>query len=379
MTNVAAAGKALAPWNDQEAEPYIRIQNITKKFGDFAAVNNISLDIYKGELFCLLGGSGSGKSTLLRMLAGFEAPTSGRILIDGTDVARIPPYDRPVNMMFQSYALFPHMTVEKNVAFGLQMDGLPKDEIREFVAQMLDMVKLSAFAGRKPHQLSGGQRQRVALARSLIKRPKLLLLDEPLGALDKRLRENTQFELMRIQKELGITFIVVTHDQEEAMTMASRISIMNQGEIAQTSTPKEIYEMPRSRFVADFVGSVNMFEGNAVGEQNGVLEVRSGEAGANLLVHHGLDCEPGTRVTVAIRPEKMKIFGSAVDQTHNQISGTIVKVGYMGDASIYHVELAGGKIVRVNQTIADADSEIHSLGKEVFMSWRPDSCVVLLS
>ncbi|HXS32090.1 MAG TPA: ABC transporter ATP-binding protein, partial [Steroidobacteraceae bacterium] len=252
------------PWRDANAQPYVRIEGVTKRFGDFTAVDNVSLSIFKGEIFCLLGGSGCGKSTLLRMLAGFEPLTSGSIFLDGQDMAGIPPYERPVNMMFQSYALFPHMTVQKNIAFGLEQERLPKAEIAARVEAILDIVKLGEFAHRKPHQLSGGQRQRVALARSLVKRPKLLLLDEPLGALDKKLREHTQFELINIQEQLGVTFIVVTHDQEEAMTLASRIAVMNRGQIVQTGTPTEIYEFPSSKFVADFIGSVNMFEGRLV-------------------------------------------------------------------------------------------------------------------
>jgi putrescine transport system ATP-binding protein len=253
------------PWRDPNAEAYVRIENVTKRFGDFVAVNNVSLRIFKGEIFCLLGGSGCGKSTLLRMMAGFENLTSGSIFLDGQDMAGVPPYERPVNMMFQSYALFPHMTVEKNIAFGLEQEkGLSRTDIATRVTDILEIVKLGQFAARRPHQLSGGQRQRVALARSLVKRPKLLLLDEPLGALDKKLREATQFELINIQEQLGVTFIVVTHDQEEAMTLASRIGVMNRGEIVQIGTPTEIYEFPQNKFVADFIGSVNMFEGTMI-------------------------------------------------------------------------------------------------------------------
>ncbi len=262
---LARPDEKLPPWKDPAVVPYVRIEKVTKKFGDFIAVDDVSLDIYRGEVFCLLGGSGCGKTTLLRMLAGFEEPTAGKISIDGVDMTGIAPYERPVNMMFQSYALFPHMTVEQNVSFGLKQDKLPRGEIRDRVAAMLELVKLTQFAGRKPHQLSGGQRQRVALARSLVKRPKLLLLDEPLGALDRKLREHTQFELINIQEKLGVTFVVVTHDQEEAMTLASRIGVMNHGEIVQVGTPSDIYEYPTSRFVADFVGSVNLFEGTPGG------------------------------------------------------------------------------------------------------------------
>ena len=246
-------------WQQPDAEPFVRIEQITKQFDGFTAVDQVSLDIYKNELFCLLGGSGSGKSTLLRMLAGFEQPTHGRVVIDGVDMTDVPPWARPVNMMFQSYALFPHLSVESNIAFGLKREGASYNDIKRRVAAMLDLVQLGHLGKRKPHQLSGGQRQRVALARSLIKRPKLLLLDEPLGALDKKLREETQFELVRIQEELGVTFVVVTHDQEEAMTLASRIGVMNQGKIVQTAEPHEVYEYPNSRFVAEFVGSVNLF------------------------------------------------------------------------------------------------------------------------
>src|ERR1044072_3882944 len=253
--------RALVPWTDPSAKPFIAFKNVTKRFGDFTAVDNLSLNIYHREFLALLGASGCGKSTLLRMLAGFEQPTAGEIVVDGTDMAGTPPYKRPVNMMFQSYALFPHMTVEKNIAFGLKQDGMAKDEMTDRVLQMLKLVKLEQFASRKPNQLSGGQRQRVALARSLAKRPKVLLLDEPLGALDKKLREETQFELMDLQQSLGLTFVVVTHDQEEAMTMADRIAILDKGEVMQVATPAEIYEAPGSRFVANFVGNVNMFEG----------------------------------------------------------------------------------------------------------------------
>ncbi|HEY2145436.1 MAG TPA: ABC transporter ATP-binding protein, partial [Steroidobacteraceae bacterium] len=276
------------PWNDPTALPYVKVERITKTFGDFKAVDDISLNVYKGEIFCLLGASGCGKTTLLRMLGGFETPTSGKIFIDGEDMTGVPPYERPVNMMFQSYALFPHMNVEQNVAFGLKQDRLPTPEVQERVATMLDLVKMSGFAKRKPHQLSGGQRQRVALARSLVKRPKLLLLDEPLGALDKKLREHTQFELISLQDKLGVTFIVVTHDQEEAMTLASRIGVMNHGEIVQAGTPSEIYEFPSSKFVADFVGSVNTFEGKLIEDEPDYVRIGSVELGGTIFVSHGI-------------------------------------------------------------------------------------------
>ena len=252
-------------------DSFIRIENVTKKFGDFVAVDNVSLDIAKGELFALLGGSGCGKTTLLRMLAGFETLTSGRIIIDGQDMADVQPFNRPVNMMFQSYALFPHMNVEKNVGYGLKHENMSDAQRKDRVRELLDLVQLGQFAARKPHQLSGGQRQRVALARALAKSPKVLLLDEPLGALDKKLREQTQFELINIQEELGVTFMVVTHDQEEAMTLASRIAIMDRGVIKQVGTPTDVYEFPTTRFTADFIGSINLFDGK-------VTSVKAGKA-----------------------------------------------------------------------------------------------------
>ena len=300
------------PWIAGEEPPFVRIQKVTKKFGDFIAVDDVSLDVWKGELFCLLGGSGCGKSTLLRMLAGFETPSFGRIEIDGQDMAGLPPYERPTNMMFQSYALFPHMTVEKNVAYGLLRDGMRRDEATAKVAEMLKLVQLSQFAHRKPHQLSGGQRQRVALARSLVKRPKLLLLDEPLGALDKKLREETQFELINIQEKLGVTFIVVTHDQEEAMTLATRIGVMQAGDIVQVGEPAEIYEYPSSRFVADFVGSVNMFEGRVVEDEPehialAVADLDGGDAEGAIYVGHGVSCTLDQTLWYAVRPEKLRL------------------------------------------------------------------------
>src|SRR6202795_2638739 len=291
MANSTPAVKA-APWNDPATRPYVQVERVTKSFGDFKAVDDVSLKIYKGEIFCLLGASGCGKTTLLRMLGGFEIPSSGRIFIDGEDMTGVPPYERPVNMMFQSYALFPHMTVEQNVAFGLKQDRVPKAEIAERVATMLELVKLGGLGKRKPHQLSGGQKQRVALARSLVKRPKLLLLDEPLGALDKKLREHTQFELVSLQDKLGVTFIVVTHDQEEAMTLASRIGVMNHGEIVQAGTPSEIYEFPGSKFVADFVGSVNMFEGKLIEDEPEYVRIGSDELGGQIYVRHGISAPP---------------------------------------------------------------------------------------
>jgi putrescine transport system ATP-binding protein len=357
---------------------YVRIEGVTKRFGDFVAVDNVSLSILKGEIFCLLGGSGCGKTTLLRMLAGFESPTAGRILIDGQDMADIPPYERPVNMMFQSYALFPHMSVAKNVAFGLEQERLPRPEIERRVSEMLEIVRLGELAGRKPHQLSGGQRQRVALARALVKRPKLLLLDEPLGALDRKLREHTQFELINLQQRLGVTFIVVTHDQEEAMTLASRIGVMDRGEIVQIGTPTSIYEYPATRFVADFIGSVNMFEGQLVEDEPGHVRIRSADLGGVIYVDHGISAAPGATVWAAIRPEKIEISRRAPALTENVVRGVVGEIAYMGDVSIYLVRIDSGKTVRVTlpNVQRHADDRI-SRDETVWLSWHPTSPVVL--
>src|SRR5580692_11976401 len=288
-------------------QAYVRIENVTKRFDDFVAVDDVTLDIYRGEIFCLLGGSGSGKTTLLRMLAGFETPSSGRILVDGRDMSTVPPYERPVNMMFQSYALFPHMNVEKNIAFGLEQERLGRDAIKRRVGEMLDLVKMGGFGHRKPHQLSGGQRQRIALARALVKRPKLLLLDEPLAALDRKLREYTQFDLINIQKALGVTFIVVTHDQEEAMTLSTRMGVMNQGRIVQVGTPSQIYESPATRFIADFIGSVNLFEGQVLGEPGERRRIRCDELGCVISVDRQLSAARDATVWAAVRPEKISM------------------------------------------------------------------------
>jgi putrescine transport system ATP-binding protein len=369
------------PWRDPNAVAYVRIDNITKRFGDFVAVNNVSLKIYRGEIFCLLGGSGCGKSTLLRMMAGFEAPSSGSIFLDGQDMAGVPPYQRPVNMMFQSYALFPHMTVEKNIAFGLEQEkGLSRAEIATRVTDILEIVKLGQFAARKPHQLSGGQRQRVALARALVKRPKLLLLDEPLGALDKKLREATQFELINIQEQLGVTFIVVTHDQEEAMTLASRIGVMNRGEIVQIGTPSEIYEFPGSKFVADFIGSVNMFEGQLIEDLPDRVRIQSDELGAVIDVDHGISSAPGATIWAAVRPEKINILRTPpAVQSANCVRGVVKEIAYMGDVSIYLVKVDSGKIVRVTLPNVErlSDDERISWEETVWLSWHASSPVVV--
>lgn len=369
------------PWLNPKAEPFIQLQGITKKFGDFVAVNNIDLKIYKGELFCLLGGSGCGKSTLLRMLAGFEKPTTGRVLIDGMEMTDVPPYERPVNMMFQSYALFPHMTVEKNISYGLKRDGYPAPEIEKKVKDILELVQLAQFAKRKPHQLSGGQRQRVALARSLVKEPKVLLLDEPLGALDRKLREQTQFELKNIQDEVGITFVIVTHDQEEAMTLSTRIAVMNVGEIVQVGTPTDIYEFPETRFTADFIGSVNMFEGRIVEDRPGHVLVSSEEAGCDFFIDHGVSIREGTPVWVAIRPEKIAVGKTAPgDNTTNVVRGHVQDAGYLGNLSIYRIQLDSGKVLQVSsQNERRSSREERDVGwdDEVYLSWEPSSPVVL--
>ncbi|NLC60713.1 MAG: ABC transporter ATP-binding protein, partial [Gammaproteobacteria bacterium] len=287
------------PWRDPSAQPFVRIEGVSKVFGQTWACDDITLDIYRGEFFALLGGSGSGKSTLLRILAGLEQPDQGRILIDGLDVTRLPPYQRPVNMMFQSYALFPHMTVAQNIAFGLRQDRVPAAQVRERVQEMLELVRMPQLGNRKPHQLSGGQRQRVALARALARQPKLLLLDEPLGALDKRLREHTQFELVNIQEQLGTTFIMVTHDQEEAMAMSSRIAVMDAGRIVQVSTPAVLYEYPATRFVAEFIGGINLFEGRvtAMDEETGEVRVHCDALNGELLARHADPLPEGTAVS----------------------------------------------------------------------------------
>ncbi len=358
------------PWRDSAAKPFIRIRNVTKKFGDVVAVSNVSLDIFKTELFCLLGGSGSGKSTLLRMLGGFEEPTSGTIEIDGQNMAGVAPYNRPVNMMFQSYALFPHMTVEQNIAYGLKRDNLPKAEIRDRVAELLNLVKLQDFGRRKPHQLSGGQRQRVALARSLAKRPKLLLLDEPLGALDKKLREETQFELVKIQESLGVTFIVVTHDQEEAMTLATRIGVMNQGEIAMIGEPTDIYEFPNSRFVAGFIGSINEFEGVVIEDEPDHVRIRSAEAGCDIFVSHGVDCAPDQILWWAVRPEKITLTRARPEGDVNITHGKVEDIAYLGDMSVYQVVLDSGKRLRVTKTNSRrGDPDAITWDEEVYASW----------
>ncbi|MBA3448552.1 MAG: ABC transporter ATP-binding protein [Pseudaminobacter sp.] len=378
MKSLGSIRRDFAPWNDPGAKPYISFENVTKKFGEFVAVDNLSLSIHEREFFALLGASGCGKSTLLRMLAGFDEPTSGRIMLDGQDLRGIPPYRRPVNMMFQSYALFPHMTVEANIAFGLRQDNMPKAEIEARVAEMLRLVKLEQFAKRKPHQLSGGQRQRVALARSVAKRPKVLLLDEPLGALDKKLREETQFELMDLQQKLGLTFIVVTHDQEEAMTMADRIAILDKGKVMQVATPAEIYEAPGSRFVAGFVGNVNMFEGTLAARTDGVARI---SVGNDLIIstENAGDAPAGSAVTFAIRPEKIRVSSrKPAEAGVNVVAGEIFDIAYLGDMTVYHVRLDDGQIVMASSLNASRISEDPlTWSDRAWISFRPDAGLVL--
>lgn len=366
-----------AAWQMPEDEPIVRIEGITKHFGSVYAVDDVTLHIHRGEFFSLLGSSGCGKTTLLRMLAGFEVPSQGKIFLDGQDVTEIPPYDRPVNMMFQSYALFPHMSVADNIAFGLKQSGMPTAERQQRIDEMLELVQISALAKRKPHQLSGGQRQRVALARALAKHPKILLLDEPLGALDKKLREKTQFELVNIQERLGTTFIVVTHDQEEAMTMSSRIALMRDGRIEQVDTPRRMYEFPSTHYAASFIGSVNLFSGYVESQQDDHVFIQSDEAGALLKVRHTQPLVAGMSVTVAVRPEKLRLIPEGVSEA-NSLTGVIQEIAYLGDVSIYHLDLSSGKRIQFTQpnVLALAEQPL-DWGQRVSVTWQPEAAGVL--
>jgi len=378
IANRSRAQGTFAPWNDPAAKPLLRFDAVSKRFGDVAAVDRLSLDIYEGEFFALLGPSGCGKSTLLRMLAGFERPDEGRILLDGRDIAEVPPHRRPVNMMFQSYALFPHLSVAGNVGFGLKQEDLPKSEIDARVRDILALVQLAAFGERKPHQLSGGQRQRVALARALVKRPRVLLLDEPLSALDRKLREETRFELMELQNRLGLTFIMVTHDQDEAMSMSDRIAVMNKGRLVQVAAPSEIYEQPNSRWVADFVGAVNLIEGELLesGRAGSTVECA---AGGRLRTAQPVDVPAGTVLWVAVRPEKIQIAAEMpAAAAENCFAGAVLEVGYLGDTSIYKVKLDNGLVLKASA--ANRSRLIKrpvGRGDRVFMSWLDDANVVL--
>jgi putrescine transport system ATP-binding protein len=378
---VAATPKSIAdrPWLDPDAKPQIVIESISKAFGAFSAVDGVNLRIFKGEMFALVGASGCGKTTLLRMLAGFETPSAGRITIEDADMTHMPPHERPVNMMFQSYALFPHMTVADNIGYGLRRMNLDATVKSKRIQDALEMVQLGPLAKRKPHQLSGGQRQRVALARALIRRPKVLLLDEPLSALDKKLREQTQFELMNIQSQVGITFVFVTHDQDEAMALSTRIAVMNRGQVIQVGTPSEIYEFPQDRFVADFIGTTNLFEGTVSGATPGHLIVHSIEAGCDLVVDELGRFGHGQRVWVALRPEKIRLSKQPLGgERVNQIKGVVWELGYLGNRSTYRIKTETGKLVTVFAQNERRSSEWSiDWSDEVYLSWTAN-CAVLL-
>ncbi len=369
------------PWLDPETAPFIKVDGITKSFGAFTAVDQVDLEIFRGELFSLLGASGCGKTTLLRILAGLETPTSGKVWIDGVDITQMPAYERPVNMMFQSYALFPHMNVAQNVAYGLKRDGIPKEEIGQRVDQMLTMVELSGFAKRKPHQLSGGEQQRVALARALVKRPKVLLLDEPLAALDKRLREQTQYELMRIQEQLGVTFIVVTHDQQEAMTLSTRIAVMNEGRFIQVGPPTELYENPDNRFIASFIGSVNLFAGRTLTRDDHLYTIALNKHDLQCQVEHTQHLNNGSPIWVAVRPEKITISRTPVaSEGLNQLTGTVDDIAYTGNLSTYRVKTQPGDIVEVthpNQSRSRGSQLIADWNDTVYLHWTSADSVLL--
>ncbi len=367
-----------APWADPAVLPLVRFEQVTKRFGAIRAVDRLALDIFAGEFFALLGPSGCGKTTLLRLLAGFEAPEEGRILLEGADLAGIPPYRRPTNMMFQSYALFPHLSVERNIAFGLEQERMPKPQIAARVEEMLALVKLEGFSRRKPDQLSGGERQRVALARALAKRPKVLLLDEPMAALDKKLRAETQFELIELQARLGTTFVIVTHDQEEAMILADRMAVMERGRIVQVGTPAEIYEQPNSRYVADFVGDVNLLEGRLAATGAGESLVH-GNGGVALRIAQPVDAAPGALVWVALRPEKVRMGLERPAEAHeNALTGTVVDVGYLGNLSVYQVRLDDGALMKATRS-NQARLVERAIGwnDRVWLSWPPEAAIVL--
>ena len=373
---MSSAASSPAPSPAASDAKFLQIQDLVKDFGGYKAVNHVDLDIAKGEIFALLGSSGCGKSTLLRMLAGFETPTSGRIVLGGRDLAGLPPYERPMNMMFQSYALFPHLTVWENIAFGLQREGMARAQLADRVARMLELVQLTRFAKRKPHQLSGGQQQRVALARSLAKQPQLLLLDEPLGALDKKLREQTQIELVNIIESVGVTCVMVTHDQEEAMTMASRIAIMSEGRFLQVGAPGDIYETPASRFVADFIGNVNLMDGSLSVDEPDHVVIDC--ADCRHWVGHGITGTLGMAATVALRPEKIHLSRHQPADPYNTAVGTIKEMAYFGSFTVFHLQLASGALLKVSlaNTQRHRDDEF-TWGDQVWAHWSRSAQVVL--
>lgn len=364
--------------SDNTPQPFLHIKNLSKDFGENRVVNDISLTIKKGEIFALLGSSGCGKSTLLRMLAGFETPTSGSIMLDGQNIVEMAPYHRPINMMFQSYALFPHLSVWDNIAFGLRREKMPKDEIAERVEKMLSLVQLQSFGKRKPYQLSGGQQQRVALARSLAKRPQLLLLDEPLAALDKKLREQTQLELVNIIEQVGVTCVMVTHDQEEAMTMASRIAVMNEGTILQVGAPDHVYETPNCRFVADFIGNVNLFSGTVEVDEPDHVVIQTPEC--KHYVAHGITGTLGMSVAVGIRPEKISVSAEPPEHGYNCVYGEIIELAYLGSYTIYHLKLATGMTIKASCINSERYASFHpKWGDKLYAHWKDNAMVVLTS
>lgn len=376
MQDTRAAGQN---WS-ADADEFVRVENVVKIYGDTVAVKSLNLSVRRQEMFALLGSSGCGKSTLLRMLAGFEDVTSGHIYLDNQDITLLPPYKRPVNMMFQSYALFPHMTVEANVAFGLKQEGVPKNEIHERVFEALDLVQMAGYSRRKPNQLSGGQQQRVALARSLVKRPKLLLLDEPMSALDKQIRQKTQIELVKILDQVGVTCIMVTHDQEEAMTMAHRLAVMSEGQIVQCGTPHDVYAFPNSRFVAGFIGSTNLFTGTITIDEPDHVQIESADLTRPLYVSHGVSEPLGMEVYVSIRPENVRVVREQPEADFNWGHGMVTHVAWMGSYSRYQVRLDAGQVVEAqvpSMVLAQADAP--GIDDEVFVTWSDDSATVLTS
>ncbi len=381
MAVASSAYKKALSGESKNKQVLLKIDRVTKKFDETVAVDDVSLSIHQGEIFALLGGSGSGKSTLLRMLAGFERPTEGRIFLDGQDITDMPPYERPINMMFQSYALFPHMTVEQNIAFGLKQDGLPKEEVEARVKEMLGLGQMTQYAKRKPHQLSGGQRQRVALARSLAKRPKLLLLDEPMGALDKKLRSQMQLELVQIIERVGVTCVMVTHDQEEAMTMAERIAIMHLGWIAQVGSPMDIYETPASRLVCEFIGNVNLFDGELIEDMGDHAVIASPGLENPIYVGHGISTRAEDKqITYAIRPEKL-LIGTQLPELerpgYNWAKGVVHDIAYLGGHSVYYIKLPSGGVLQAFMANAERHVKLPTWEEEVFVYWWDDSGVVL--